>query len=127
MGIQFVIWWHDWSNDSHDDFAISVTRMLMWQSSFAQREGPFRGRNLFALICVGKMAGLLKSKTSGEGWEEASDDTAQQLANAIILQLDKEQLERFEAFQSDVHIFFKKQWEDHRQQQQRLSTPSPIH
>ena len=116
-GIQFAIWWEDWSNDAHDDFAISIARMLTWQVSFAQREGPFRGRNLFALICMGKMVGLLKSQTSGEQWDRVCEDKVQKLANAVILRLDKEQLECFTAFQSDVQIFYKKEWESHREQQ----------
>jgi len=118
-GIQFALWWEDWSNDSHDDFAISVARMLAWQGAFPQREGPFRGRNLFALICMGKMVGLLKSQRSSEQWDGVSEDKAQQLADAVILRLDEEQLERFKAFQSDIHAFYKNQWEGHRQQRRQ--------
>ena len=114
-GIQFAFWWPDWSNASHDDFAISIARMLTWQSTFPQREGPFRGRNLFALICMGKMAGLLQSQTSGEQWDHVSKDKVQKLANGVILQLDKEQRERFNAFQSDVHRFYKDQWKSRRE------------
>lgn len=118
-GIQFALWWEDWSNDSHDDFAISIARMLTWQGSFAQHEGPFRGRNLFALICMGKMVGLLRSKTSGEPWDNVSEDKAQKLADAVILRLDEAQRERFKAFQSNIHIFYKNQWEGCREQRRQ--------
>lgn len=121
-GIQFALWWEDWSNASHDDFAISIARMLAWQGSFSQREGPFQGRNLFSLICMGKMVGLLKSQASDEQWDEVSEDEARKFADAVILRLDEEQLERFKAFQSDIHIFYKNQWEVRCQQRRQHSS-----
>jgi hypothetical protein len=55
--------WHDlWTNATHDDRDFTIARMLAWQAySNSTRNGPFKGRSLYALLMFGKLHSVLRS------------------------------------------------------------------
>jgi hypothetical protein len=78
--------WHDlWTNATHDDRDYTIARMLAWQYYLMPtRGGPFKGRNLYALLMFGQLHSLLRSlpwKTSCSGeprWLERFDPKGRQ-------------------------------------------------
>ena len=54
-GIHYAVWHQDWSNSNHDDFIVTILKMLRWQLMYQRNQPrrPFSGRNFYALLVMG--------------------------------------------------------------------------
>lgn len=114
-GIRYAIWHQDWSNSNHDDFVVTIARMLQWQLLFPRRghsSRPFSGRNLHALVMMGFLHHALCSLPYDEnhrftalpqvpGWQREAGEKASSLANAVLEGLSAKEKASFNAFRSE--------------------------
>jgi hypothetical protein len=120
-GIRYAIWHDDWCNDQHDDFVVVIARMLQWQLLCqCQRQRPFHGRNLFALIVIGLLNMLLdglpydkkgrftKMPNTPE-WRKNAGEAASNLAKEVYGCLSDAEQTEFEAFQQQYLAMYAKQ------------------
>jgi hypothetical protein len=111
-GICYAIWHQDWSNSNHDDFIITVARMLQWQLLFPQknqRGQPFNSHNFYTLLMMGflhqALCGLPYDKNHHltklpqvPEWQRQAGKKASSLAQAVLDGLSGNEITDFNAF-----------------------------
>lgn len=123
-GIRHAIWHNDWSNDQHDNIVITIARMLKWQL-IAQRQRPFQGRNLYALIMMGKFNLLLDGLPYDQNgqltkvpcmsdWRRDVGEVASCLAKDLCDTLSAAERAEFESFQEEYLNMYESQLELHQ-------------
>lgn len=115
-GIRHAISKDEWTNDPHNDFVITVIRMLRWQL-FSQRQRPFHGRNLYALMVMGRLNMVLDPLPNDEkgrftkmphvdDWRRNLGELASSLAIDVYNCLSDEERAEFEPFQQKYHALY---------------------
>ena len=113
-GIRYAVWHQDWSNSNHDDFVVTIARMLQWQLLFPSRDRssqPFSGRNLYALIMMGflhlALCGLpydenrhLTDLPKVPDWQRKAGEKASLLAKELLDGLSSDEVAEFNAFRA---------------------------
>jgi len=110
--IRYALWHDDWTNSTHDDFAIQIARMLTWQLQFPKRSNPYRpfsNRQLFALLFMGQISeflcalpydkkGKLTEMPQPPEWRQKVSMKARTLAGTLISGLSKQERQGYAAF-----------------------------
>ena len=116
-GTRHAVWHDDWSNDQHDDIVIVIARMLKWQL-LPQQERPFHGRNLYALIAMGRFNLLLDGLPYDQdgqltrllpnmpGWRSSAAEVASKLAEKVHDSLSDAEQKEFDVFQQKYMDMF---------------------
>jgi hypothetical protein len=119
-GIRYAIWHQDWSNSDHDDFVITVARMLQWQLLFPrknQSSRPFNSRNLYALLMMGFLHQALCGLPYDENchltklpevpeWQRQAGEKASSLAQAVLDGLSGNEIANFNSFRAEyLHVY----------------------
>jgi hypothetical protein len=114
-GIRYAIWHQDWSNSSHDDFIITIARMLQWQLLFScKKKGdqPFSSRNFYALLMMAflhhALCGLpydenhhLTKLPQVPDWQRQAGEKARSLAQTLLGKLSGSSIDDFNAFRAE--------------------------
>jgi len=113
-GIRYAVWHQDWSNSNHDDFIVTIARMLQWQLLFPRNNRsslPFNGRNLYALIMMGflhqALCGLPYDENSCftelpqvPDWQRQANEKASSLAKDLLNGLSGDEVIDYNAFRA---------------------------
>ena len=113
-GIRYAVWHQDWSNSNHDDFIVTITKMLRWQLVYQRnRPGrPFSGRNFYALLVMGflhvALRGLPYDKNRSltqlpqvPDWQRQAGEKAAAFAQELLEGLSGSDIGDFNAFRAE--------------------------
>ena len=113
-GIHYAVWHQDWSNSNHDDFIMTVLKMLRWQLIYQKNQPgqPFSGRNFHALLMMGFLHltlcslpydenGSLTKSPQVPDWQRQAGDKAAALAQELLDNLSGNQIVDFNAFRAE--------------------------